>query len=551
MNLHDRLRAELRDRSAHIPVRAAGAESVIGSAHARLRRTRVMGVAAALVMVVGVAGAALALRDSGEQLTTGDNLAIAGSTEPDTEGDAASQEQEISAPTEGTPAGTADDAGDQIANTEPEGPSPAGGADDPTSESLTSTNGDGATGPDLSSDTDPVAEPASSTGATPAATHLLSHNGGFVAQRQSNQLWYSADATSWSEIPSPAPNETVDFVASFNGSLYAAGTATTAGSLIPWVRSTTDMATWTDLTVPQPADDGSPLTTAFNSITGFAVGPAGVIVTGETIVDINVGEILDAETFASDSWSLGTNTGDRSKIVIYDTVSGDPIDEIDLADLDIPEASLDLWFNTRPTPFVATGNNTLVLLETNLDKGTILRNVVTSGGQYLAAGFSRQFSSQILWTSADAKVWEPVPVSVIAKTGADVVGALARRVVVFSTQGPLFTVQVRDGADWSEVRLHDKLGGPNDSYRLLDSAFADTGIAAAISSTDAANNTTIYLATSTNGTKWTVAALDDVANSPSTVVAVDSLTVNGTNIAVSYEPSNGPHATAVIPLGLR
>jgi hypothetical protein len=547
MNLHDRLRAELRDRSAHIAVRAADTESVIGTAQARLRRTRVMGVAAAFAMVVGVAGAALALRDSDQQLTTDQSASIAGSTEPEAQDDNASQEQEISAPTKETPAETTDD---QAANTEPENPSPASISDDLAEEPLTDTggsNGDDATTPNLPSDSGPVAEPASPTG----ATHLLSHNGGFVAQRQGSHLWYSADGTSWSEIPSPAPNETVSFLASFNGSLYAASTATTVDSLIPWVRFTADMVTWTDLTVPQPEGDGSPLTRAFNSVTGFAVGPAGVIVTGETIVDINVREILDAETFSSNSWTLGTNTGDRSKIVIYDTATGDPIEEIDLADLDIPEASLDLWLDTRPTPFVAAGNNTLTLLDTHLDKGTILRNVVSSGDQYLAAGFSRQFSSQILWTSADARVWEAVPVSVIAKTGADVVGALARRVVVFSTQGPSFTVQVRDGADWSEVRLHEMFGGPNDSYQLLDAAFADTGVAAAISSTDAANNTTIYMATSTNGTKWTVAALDDLADSFNTVVAVDSLTVNGTKVAVSYEPSNGPHATAVIPLSLR
>lgn len=547
MNLHDRLRTELRSRSAHIPARAAGAESVIGTAQARLRRTRMMGTAAAVAMVVGVAGGALALRDGDEQVSTDDTVAIAEAAPANTQDEAAAPEQEIAAPVEDAGDDISTDSVDQVVNTEPgvTGLATEDG-DDQTNEPTSGTDPEPGDDPDESDfSSDDTVSPA---GATLAATNLISHSGGFVAQRSSNQLWFSADGISWSQIASPAPNETVASIASFNGSLYASGNASTSNGTIAWVRSSTDMSSWTDLVVPQPDDDGSSLTTAFHSITGFAAGPGGVILTGETIVDINVEEILDAETFASDSWSLGTNSGDRSKIVVYDTGSGEPVQEIDLADLGIPEPSLDLWLNTRPTPFVALGTTSLVLQDTNLAKGTILRNVTTNGGQYLAAGFSREFSSQILWTSADAKNWEPVPVSVIAKHGADVGGALNQQVIVFSTQGPLFTVQVRKGSDWSEVRLHDQFGGPNDTYRLLDAAFADGGVAAAISSTDAANNTTIHLATSTNGTKWTVADLSSVVDNQSPITTVHSITVNSGSVAVSYETSGGSHHT-VLNLG--
>lgn len=552
MNIHDRLRTELHERSTHIPVQGAGADAVIEAARARLRRTRIMGGIAATALVVGVTGAALLARDDGDQVQTetaaGRVDDAPDALQSDGEGAPAADDPGGEATDEAAPATDGSDDGDAegLANTDAE----TGPAADPEPDVSTEDPADASGSDDTEDPADPAGSGAPGVSA-PAALDLVAHNGGFVAQRSSTALAFSTDGVSWSSIASPNPGGHIVDIVSHDGVLYAAGVDRPGSIHDAWAARSTDLSSWTPIEIPQPDDDGSELTTVVNTVTSIAAGPGGLIVTGETVADIDIGAILSTDVFESESWTLGDATGDLTKIVVYDPDSGDPTEEIDLADAGIPAATLELWAASSPTPFVATGTDTLTVAETNLEPGTILRNATAGGAEILATGHSPAYSSDILWSSTDGQAWEAIPVSVVTTRAAEVIGWLGSRVAVFSSQGPLFTVQVRDGGDWREARLHEDFGGANDTYRLLDAAFDSTGVAAAVSTTDEAGNVTVHLLTSTDGLNWTIAELSDVADAGATVISVDSLAVSGQRVGVSYRQQGGGHETAVLPISLR
>ena len=561
MSVHDRLRRELGDRAATIDVDAAGVDAVMAAADARLRRARIMGAVAATALVVGVGGVALALRDTDtatdleavvtDDAQTADEI-LADPPASDDEvaassgGDTAADSEEV-ATTEATDtdaAGASADAeadtGDDLVDDDSEP------VDDADSEA--DVEDDAEAGDDGTATDDPARV---STGGGPAVIDAEAHNGGFVGLRSGSQLVFSTDGTSWSPVIDPRPNGrgTIIDMASHNGVLYVVGAGGRGTNATSWVVASSGLDSWEAVDIGQPDDDGSDLSTIVYTPTSVGVGGAGVVVTGETTVHIDVEALIDADVYAAGDWTLGTNTGDLSKVITYDPDTGAEDQVIDLIEAGVPDSTITLL--ERPQPFVATGAGRAVsVVETELDRRTVLTHAAVGGTEFLAAGFSREFSSRILWSSANGQDWTAVPVSVIGTSRADAIGVIDGRVVVFTGDGPLMTVQVRDGGDWTEVRLDDLVGSRNDDFVLADASFGPGGVAAAVLAEDEAGNVTAHLVSSSDGLGWRATTVASFAGGSPGVVDVDSVTMGSSTIAVGFERSDGSHETMLVPVSL-
>lgn len=539
MTIDDRLRSELRQRSEHIPVEGAGAAAVAHEAQRRLRRTRIVGAAAGAALLLGVTGTALVLRDDADpadQVAT--ELAGDATTELDapadvseSTGDDADPQPAVDADS-GESADAGDGTADELATTETD---PDPDLDAPTAEADGTEESDEAPATD-----DPAPAPGASA---PLSVDMISHGSGVVALRTNGSLWYSADGASWSGAGSPGPTSPT-MLASDGTTLVVAGTRSNGQS--GWVSRSDAIGSWTEVDLPLPDDDGSSLTEFVVNITGLGIGPDGIIVTGEILVEVDIAAVVGDDVAQTDSWTLGDSTGDLSTVLVYDDSTGDIVAEYDLAELGVPQATLDLLNSPNHPAYVATGDTSLSMVDSDLPEGTILTDVVVDGGQIHAAGWSTDFSSRILWSSTDATSWEPVPVSVIPGSRHRPIGVVGNRTVIFSSQGPILTVQSRgNGGDWSEVRLDQEIGSTDSSYQLVDAAHGSSGIAALIVEEDGSGNQTLHLATSDNGRRWQVRVLEDVVGT--TVESAASVAVSGGEALISYA---GPSGTQVASASL-
>ncbi len=521
MTLHDRLRRELRRQGAAVDVRGAGADVVMDAARRRNRRTRVVGTVVALALVIGVGGLALALRG-------GDTDQVA--TEP---GPAAEIDPPPVAPDPGS-----DDPG---AGDEPAlAPTPAPGSDD-----------DPAADPARDTDTDSGSVEPGGPPPSPVVADLIAHRRGFVARSADQLLWSSADGVSWARLddPRPSADATITHMASYDGTLFVAGVQAAAAAAEPWLARSDDLTSWKAMAVPPPAGDGSDLTTATHAIYTLGVGPAGVFVAGEKLIHLDLERLVPADALAAGAWSLGDPTGDLDSIIVYDPATGEPVEEIDLRAAGVPQSSIDLLAGPDPEPFVALGSDSLKALETDLEPGTLLDSGVVHGDELLAAGHSDEFSGRILWSSTDGRSWAPVPVSVIHSERARTIGIVDDRVVVFSSEGPLLTVQYRDGDDWDEVRLDELFGAPTDDYVLVDASFAPTGVVAIAAAVGETGSTTLHLLVSADGEEWSVSDLGELAEDGDIGevggVAMTNVATNNAVVAVGYQSAAGPRTVAV------
>ena len=552
MTVHDRLRQELGRRAAEIDVDAAqNLDQVMATADARLRRTRIMGAAAATVFVVGVTSVALLVRDGDD---TTDQVAV--STDDTVAADVIEAEPTDEAASDEQPASPA--LGDEeIATTEADGDPSTDDLGGEAGSSVDTSDGDTEPGEDAPADdeddtpddaaaTDDPAQVATSV--VTAVVDMQAHNGGFVGLRP-GELVFSTDGTTWGAVADPRPGGrgVIVDMASHNGVLYVVGTAGSGASARSWVVASSGLDSWESVDIGEPDDDGSDLTAIVHTPVSVGVGGAGVVVTGETTVHIDVEALLDPAVYESGDWTLGTSTGDLSKLVTYDTDTGAEADVIDLVDAGVPAETIALL--ERPEPFVATGAGRAVrVVEDDLDRRTVLTHAGVGGTEFLAAGFSREFSSRILWSSPDGVAWTPIPVSVIATPRSDAIGTVADRLVVFTGDGPLMTVQVRAGGDWTEVRLDDLIGNRNDDYVLADASFGPGGVAAAVVTIGESGSEVVHLLTSADGLEWQTATVASFAGGTPGVVDVDSIGMGSTAVAVGLQRSDGTHETMLVPL---
>lgn len=557
MNVHDRLRRELGDRAASIDVDSdVGLADVIAAGDARLRRARIMGAVAATALVVGVGGAALALRDTDspaeQQAVVTDDIAVVteAESEPPTEESADA----------GATEGETTDGSEEVATTEPDidetgEPSTEDDpvADDGGEDDDQPADDDDAQIDDAGSDdgaaTDDPARVGTASG--PAVIDAQPHNGGFVGLRPGSQLVFSTDGASWSPVADPRPQGRGNIVdmASHNGVLYVVGTSGQGANARSWVVASSGLDSWESVDIGEPDDDGSNLSAVVYSPISVAVGGAGVVITGQTTVHIDVEALLDPDVYAAGEWTLGTSTGDLSKLVTYDPETGNEDEVIDLVDAGVPASTIGLL--ERPEPFVATGaGRAVTVVENDLARRTVLTHAAVGGTEFLAAGFSADFSSRILWSSTDGRSWSAIPVSVIGTSRSDAIGVIDGRVVVFTGEGPLMTVQVREAGDWTEVRLDDLVGDRNDDFVLADASFGPGGVAAAVLATDEAGNVTAHLVSSTDGLGWRATTVASFAGGTPGIVDVNSVGMGSTTIAVSFERSDGSHETMLVPVDL-
>ena len=561
MNVHDRLRRELGDRAASIDVETnVGLDDVIAAGDARLRRARIMGAVAATVLVFGVAGVALALRDSDEPTDQQAVVTDDAGVDAEVENDPPAEASGGAAPADRDTTGDDED----VATTEPDtddAEQDDAGVDDGAAEAsepdddadaepsgVEDAQDDDAGGDDGAATADPARV---STAAGPAIIDAQTHNGGFVGLRAGSQLVFSTDGSSWSAVADPRPDGRGNIVdmASHNGVLYVVGTSGQGANARSWVVASSGLDSWESVDIGQPDDDGSSLSVIVYSPISVAVGGAGVVITGQTSVHIDVESLLDSDVFASGEWTLGTSTGDLSKLVTYDPETGTEDEVIDLIDAGVPTSTITLL--ERPQPFVATGaGRAVTVVEDDLARRTVLTHAAVGGTEFLAGGFSSDFSSRILWSSTDGQSWSAVPVSVIGTNRSDAIGVIDGRAVVFTGEGPLMTVQVRDGGDWTEVRLDDLVGDRNDNFVLADASFGPGGVAAAVLAIDEAGNTTAHLVSSPDGREWRATTVASYAGGTPGIVDVDSVGMGSSTIVVSFERSDGTHETMLVPVGL-
>lgn len=549
MNLDDRIRQELHRRSADIDIEAAGPRHVVASARARTRRTRIVGGVAVGLFLLGVGGAAIALRDgggTGEQIQTaaagedsvgdtGDGAATDDATDSAAGADPGADAEELATTeaaessaeaTQGDPADDNDDA-------------PAAAAADPADDGDGNNDGDA---PETSDD--PPVAPATDT----EFIDVLAHGDGFVALQPSGALEFSTDGATWRRIADPKPNgrSSITSLASHGGVLYAAGDRPGGGTVRPWVAATADLSTWDEVSVPTAPDTRSELTTSSTRLYSLAAGPAGLLATGETIIDLEVEELLPAEVLASGAWSLGNSVGDLSKVIVYDA-DGAVEREIDLLAAGVAQSTIDRWEDGTPIPFIATGTGDgLEMADPDLSPGTILTNSLATDDGFAAAGFSGQFSSRIVWQSPDGSSWTGAPVGVVANEQADMLGVVNGRLTVFASTGPILTVQQLRGENWREARLDPLFGNANDQYLLVDASFDDSGAVAVFETVGQSGNTKLWFASSDNGLDWSVESLDTVL--ADAAVGVDSLSIAAGSVVIGYETVTGDHQVTLLDL---
>ena len=308
---------------------------------------------------------------------------------------------------------------------------------------------------------------------------------------------------------------------------------------------TSDTTSWQSLEVPTPSGDGSDLTETYARLYSLAAGPAGLLVTGETITDPRVDVLLDPAVVSSGSWSLGDSSGDLSKLVIYDE-NGDVERELALVDEGVPQATVDNWSDGNPTPFVAVMGPTddaLVQVDLEIEPGALLLDAAIEDS-FVASGLSRRVSSLVLWESTDGAEWVELPVGVVGNAQADVVGHIGDRLVVFATDGPVLAVQYRDGQEWLEVRLDEQFAA-DDEHRLVDANFHSTGAAAVVRTTPVGGPAALWLLRSDDGATWTVDGLGSVISGDD-VVDVTSLALSGDSLAIGIERTGQAFGVTVL-----
>lgn len=539
MNIHDRLRDELDRRSAGVAVQPTDAHRVMEAARARNRRTRIIGGAAITALFVAAGATALVLRDGSEP----NQVATSPARNDDGTDDAVDPAAEDASATGDDSRRSAQlDGEDEIATTEPDGAS---------GESVEPEPG-AADGTEADVEADP-AEPADEQPARPhddrfVVDELVPHGNGFIAVASNGELVFSTDGARWQTVADAKPTRrsTITHITSHGGTLYVAGDRPEGDATQPWMAASDDLRSWQAIGVPTPDDGPSSLTITSTHIHSVAAGPAGVIVSGETIVDLRVEELLEPEVIASGAWSLGDATGDLSKLLVYDA-DGNVRQEIDLVAAGVPPEIIDAWTTAPARAFVASGTlgGPLEQRRPDLPTGTIVTHVVAGDDGFTGSGFSARFSSNIVWASPDGDTWEPTPVGVVNNPDADVVGMVQGRVTVFASQGPLLTVQQQRGDQWREVRLDELFGNANDEYFLLDAAFHDSGAAAVVATVGQAGTRTLWLTTSANGLDWVAEPLSASLGGDS-VTEVRALAVSGGAVALAGTTAGGEVRTHVV-----
>jgi len=549
MNLDDRLRRELHEQSGHIDPAGVGADAVMAGARARTRRTRIAGSAVVGLFLVAVAGAAVLLRDDpGESSTATARFGDAS--------DSAIDGEEISAeaPAPSNDGSAAAGAATEPSNAAAEAPATEDqeGASDASDAGASADQPDDSEGAADGSGDAATNQEAPPPAARAAASEIIRHRNGFVALDGSGSnasLAFSTNGNRWAAVPDPKPTRrsTITQIASYDGVLYVAGDRPRSGSTRPWAATTRDLESWTELDIPTPPADSSDLTSTFTRVYSLAAGPAGVLVTGETIVDLQIDELVGPEVLESGSWSLGDSTGDLTTVTVFDE-DGAVTREIDLIAEGVSPATIERWSAGNPIPYVAVAplGGQLQTAEVDLDPGTLLVDAVVTTDGFTAAGFSEQFSSRIVWSSSDGQVWTGHPVGVVANEQAEEIGIIGGRLNAFASQGPVFTVQQQRGDEWRESRLDPLFGNPNDDYLLVDSAFDETGVVAIVATVGQSEGRTLWLASSDNGRSWEVEALTSALGTSGAIGDVHSVAIDPNAVLVSYTASSGRDQLAVL-----
>ncbi|MGI9621404.1 MAG: hypothetical protein ACR2PK_01100 [Acidimicrobiales bacterium] len=538
MSIHDRIRRELHRTAEELDVSGAGPDQIASNADSRVRRARIVGGVAAFLLVVGVAGFALAVRS--EPNTDQETLSTA--PQPATQ---SSESQTTQITQEPEPPGT----GDVQSDTTEEDGSRTDGTE-PLADSPTATpNPSDDTTEDDTASTDPETESPGVGGLNPSATiEMLAHRGGFVALREGGALEFSENGSSWIAIadPRPAGAGQIRDVDSHAGILYATGTSGESGRS-SWLSASEDLASWSPISVPETAEGRSELSSLANIIYSIDASAAGLIATGETLAFVDVSQLVSAEVFANDAWTLGNSTGDTSKLVVYDLDDGNPTDEIDLAAAGVPVEVLDVLSSPDPVPFVVTGTlDSVDSIETNLDPGSVLGDLSWGNGRYLGAAFNNQFRARTAWESTDARAWSGIPISVVRVPRAETIGMASGNDLILSGEGPLLTAQVREGSNWTEIRLDRVVGSQNANYQIVDASFGGAGVAVAVAVSDATSTATFYLIQSPDAVNWTATELASVLPGKPQLAGVESIAVGRARVAVSYLHIDGTHRTATV-----
>lgn len=536
MSLHDRIRRELHRTADSLDVSGAGPSQVAADANRRSQRARMVGGLAALLLVLGVGGVALALRS--ESSTDQETLSTA-SQESET---APANEAADPAPVDSEPAEAEGQATDDEA---PPPSDPEQSENDPSAPPQTSDEDGGSAAPE---DQD-QAESPSTGGVTAGATkEMLAYRGGFVALRESGALEFSENGSSWVAVADPRPGGAgqIRDLDSHNGVLYATGTAGEANQS-SWLSATENLSTWSPISLPGNVEDGSGLSSLANIVYSIDASSAGLIISGETLAFLDVSQLVSAEVLANDAWTIGDSSGDTSKLVVYDVDDGNPVEEIDLASAGVPSVVLEVLSSPDPIPFVATGSRASVeSVETDLEPGSVLGNLSSGDAGYLGAAFNSQFRAHTAWESTNARNWSGIPVSVVRVPNAEAVGTASTNDVVFSGQGPLLTAQVRQGSDWNEIRLDRLIGIQNANYELIDASFGGSRVAVAVAVSGPTGGSAFYLLQSSNGVDWTATELSGALPGDPQLTAVESIATGRARVAVSYRHADGSHRTATV-----
>ncbi len=539
MNLQERLRHELHDRAESIVVDGGGPRAAMAGARARTRRARTIGVAVAVTLVAGVGGVAFTIRpDSTDSLTAAgvdtvddngpdtadtDNITGAANPEADTQSSVASEVQAV------------DESNDEITTTE-SAPSAVGDSEDADSGPGSAEAVEGG----------PSAEPTSvrQAASSPETLIQVAHGEGFVAVQAGASLAFSADLTAWSSLPDPRPTASASItrLVSHGEALYVAGLSSGGGTTRPWVARSSDLSVWEHLSVPIPPTDDSPLTEIVHTLDSFDVDSTGMIITGETLVLLDVAKLVSAEVLASESWSLGDSQGDLSKIIVYDIETGSPTDEIDLIAEGVPEATLDLLASPDPAPFVMVAQDSaaLTIVETDLQPDTVIGDAFIGTGEFVGSGFSTRSAGQVLWSSPDGRTWTELPVSIVGHDRSRLAGVVDDRIVAFTGQGPILTVKTRDLGVWTEARLDRLFGNRNDSFRIADVAFGESGAVAVVATIDEARDEEFHVLVSADGLTWEASPLSGILATGVRVAGIDSIAL-GSSAAISYRTADDTH----------
>jgi hypothetical protein len=144
----------------------------------------------------------------------------------------------------------------------------------------------------------------------------------------------------------------------------------------------------------------------------------------------------------------------------------------------------------------------------DVPRGTVLGAPAAAAGRWYAGGFSDEYGERVLWRSDDGARWRALPISAeVAVRAGPVVVDSGDRIVVFTSDGPLLTIQTsRGGTGWSEVDLGAAFAPGTTDYAVEDTTAADGSIAALVD-TAGSTGATRWLVVSDDGRRWTASPL--------------------------------------------